>query len=115
MQSGPLVAGTIHLRGARLIDPRNGRDEELDVVVESGRVARIGKAIATPTNAVPVDCRGQWVLPGFVDLHAHLREPGEEGKETIESGSRAAAAGGFTAVCAMPNTQPPNDAARSRC
>ncbi len=103
------MAGTIHLRGARLIDPRNGRDEELDVVVESGRVARIGKAIATPTNAVPVDCRGQWVLPGFVDLHAHLREPGEEGKETIESGSRAAAAGGFTAVCAMPNTQPPND------
>ncbi len=99
----------IHLRGARLVDPRHGRDEELDVVVEGGKVARIGKAIATPTNAVPVDGRGQLIVPGFVDLHAHLREPGQEGKETIETGSRAAAAGGFTAVCAMPNTEPPND------
>jgi dihydroorotase len=97
------------LRGARVVDPRHGIDEELDVVVEGGKIARLGKAIATPTNAIPIDGRGQWILPGFVDLHAHLREPGEEGKETIETGSRAAAAGGFTAVCAMPNTQPAND------
>ena len=100
---------SFHFRGGRLLDPRQGTDDELDVVVIDGRIARIGKALATPTGALPVDCRGRYVVPGFLDLHAHLREPGDEGKETIESGSRAAAAGGFTAVCAMPNTQPPND------
>ena len=99
----------IHIRGARLLDPRSGRDEELDVVVERGKITRIDRAIASPTNGIPIDGRGLWLMPGFVDIHAHLREPGEEGKETIETGSRAAAAGGFTAVCAMPNTQPPND------
>jgi dihydroorotase len=84
-------------------------DDELDVIVQDGRVARIGKGLDTPTNALVCDARGKIVAPGFVDLHAHLREPGEEGKETIESGSLAAASGGFTTVCAMPNTQPPND------
>ncbi len=98
-----------HIRGGRLIDPRQGVDDELDVIVQDGRVARIGKGLATPTNALVCDARGKIVAPGFVDLHAHLREPGEEGKETIESGSAAAASGGFTTVCAMPNTHPPND------
>jgi dihydroorotase len=92
-----------------VIDPKQGVDDELDVIVLDGRIARVGKALATPTNAILVDARGKWVAPGFVDLHAHLREPGEEGKETIETGSNAAAVGGFTALCAMPNTQPPND------
>ncbi len=98
-----------HIRGGRLIDPRQGVDDELDVIIQEGRVARIGKGLATPTGALVCDARGKIVSPGFVDLHAHLREPGEEGKETIETGSLAAASGGFTTVCAMPNTQPPND------
>jgi dihydroorotase len=99
----------IHIRGGRLIDPRQGVDDELDVIVQDGRIARIGKGLDTPTGGLVCDARGKIVAPGFVDLHAHLREPGEEGKETIESGSAAAASGGFTTVCAMPNTQPPND------
>ena len=99
----------IHIRGGRLIDPRQGTDDELDVIVQDGRVARIGKGLDTPSGALLCDARGKIVAPGFVDLHAHLREPGEEGKETIETGSNAAASGGFTTVCAMPNTNPPND------
>ncbi|CAN5173567.1 hypothetical protein BH09MYX1_BH09MYX1_33010 [soil metagenome] len=71
---------SIHLRGGRLLDPRHDRDEEIDIVIEAGKIARIDRAIATPTNAIPVDCRGLLLLPGFVDLHAHLREPGDEGK-----------------------------------
>lgn len=100
---------SLHFRGGRVVDPKQGTFDELDVIVADGRIARIGKGLATPTGAIPIDARGKLVAPGFVDLHAHLREPGEEGKETIETGSAAAAAGGFTAVCAMPNTQPPND------
>src|SRR5277367_2834321 len=80
-----------HIRGGRLIDPRQGVDDELDVIVQDGRIARIGKGLDTPTGALVCDARGKIVAPGFVDLHAHLREPGEEGKETIESGSNAAA------------------------
>jgi len=99
----------IHIRGGRLLDPRQGTDDELDVIVQDGRVARIGKGLDTPTGALVCDARGKIVAPGFVDLHAHLREPGEEGKETIETGSNAAASGGFTTLCAMPNTHPPND------
>lgn len=99
----------LHLRGGRLVDPKQGIDAEVDVIVQEGRVARIGPGLATPEHAAVVDCRGLVIAPGFVDLHAHLREPGEEGKETIVTGTRAAAAGGFTAVCCMPNTQPPND------
>jgi dihydroorotase len=105
----PLPMPAIHIRGGRLIDPRQGTDDELDVIVQDGRVARIGKGLDTPTGALVCDARGKIVAPGLVDLHAHLREPGEEGKETIETGSNAAASGGFTTVCAMPNTHPPND------
>jgi dihydroorotase len=104
-----MALASIHIRGGRLIDPRQGTDDELDVIVQDGRVARIGKGLDTPTGALVCDARGKIVAPGFVDLHAHLREPGEEGKETIESGSNAAASGGFTTLCAMPNTHPPND------
>jgi len=98
-----------HVRGGRLLDPKQGVFDEFDVIVLDGRIARIGKSLATPTNAAVIDARGKIIAPGFVDLHAHLREPGDEGKETIETGSNAAAVGGFTALCAMPNTQPPND------
>src|SRR5262245_6848249 len=99
----------LHLRRGRVIDPAAGVDREADVLLVGGRIAAVGPGLATPPKAVPVDVRGLCVVPGLVDLHAHLREPGEEYKEDIASASAAAAAGGFTAVCAMPNTKPPND------
>lgn len=107
-------AGLFILRGARAVDPSAGLDAAVDVVVEDGRIARIGAGAATADllaaeGARIVDGAGLWVLPAFVDLHAHLREPGEEYKEDIASGLAAAAAGGFAHVCVMPNTKPVND------
>ncbi|MEO5770410.1 MAG: dihydroorotase [Polyangia bacterium] len=101
----------ICLRGGRVIDPGRNFDSEADVLLQDGRVARIDKGIAAglPATTKVLDVRGLWVAPGFIDLHTHLREPGQEYKEDIASGTRSAAAGGFTAVCAMPNTVPPND------
>ncbi len=97
-----------------MIDPSTGRDEVADVIIEGERIATVGPMAAAAIRAderdtVIIDCAGRWVTPGFVDLHAHLREPGLEYKEDIASGTRAAAAGGFTTVCAMPNTKPVND------
>ena len=99
------------LRGGRVIDPRRGFDAEADVLLKDGAVRRVGPGIAAGVGdgVRIVDVRGKWVVPGLVDLHTHLREPGQEYKEDIATGTRAAAAGGFTAVCAMPNTTPPND------
>lgn len=100
------------LRGGRVLDPKSGRDEEADVVIEDGRIARVGRGAAQGVEGERVeviDCAGLWVTPGLVDLHVHLREPGQEYKEDIASGLAAAAAGGFTTVCAMPNTRPVND------
>ena len=97
------------LRGGRLLDPAAGRDERADVLLVRGRVAAIGTELAGPEEADSRDVTGLVVCPGFIDLHVHLREPGHEHKETIATGARAAAAGGFTAVCAMPNTDPPID------
>jgi len=95
-------------RGARVVDPAERRDEILDVLVEDELVAEIGTGLASRGAGV-VDADGLVLAPGLVDLHAHLREPGFEHKETVETGSRAAAAGGYTAICAMPNTDPPAD------
>ena len=97
------------LRGGRVLDGGDG-DRAADVLVENGRVARIaaGQRPPYPDTRV-VELHGQLVTPGFVDLHVHLREPGQEYKEDIASGTRAAAAGGFTTICCMPNTVPPND------
>lgn len=100
------------LRGGRVLDPKNGVDETADVVVEDGRVTRVGRGAAEGLSGEGVrelDCAGRWVVPGLIDLHVHLREPGQEYKEDIASGLAAAAAGGFTTVCAMPNTRPVND------
>jgi dihydroorotase len=99
------------LRGGRVIDPRRNFDSEADVLLSGGRVARIERGIAAglPGSTRVVEARGLWVVPGLIDLHTHLREPGQEYKEDIASGTAAAVAGGFTAVCAMPNTVPPND------
>ncbi len=94
------------LRGGRVVDPSQGKDEPADVVIRDGRIAGIGRGQGTPDGAEVLDVAGLVVAPGFVDLHVHLREPGREDAETIETGARAAVAGGFTSVCAMPNTDP---------
>jgi dihydroorotase len=96
------------IRGGRVVDPAEGRDDRLDLVLSDGAVTAVGEGLEA-LGAEILDARGLLVLPGFIDLHAHLREPGREYAETIASGAAAAAAGGFTAVCAMPNTEPAND------
>ncbi len=99
----------ILLRGGRVLDPSQGMDAVLDVLVADGLVAAVGSGLDAPEGAEIVAVEGLVVCPGLIDLHVHLREPGGEHKETIASGARAAASGGFTAVCAMPNTDPPVD------
>jgi dihydroorotase len=99
----------ILLRGGRVIDPSTGVDTVTDVLLADGVVKGVGQNLGTPDGAVVHDVAGLVVCPGLIDLHVHLREPGGEHKETIRTGARAAAAGGFTAVCAMPNTDPPVD------
>jgi dihydroorotase len=99
----------ICLRGGRLIDPARNVDEKGDLLLRDGRIERAGSGIEADGGVQVIDVRDLWVVPGLIDLHTHLREPGQEYKEDIASGTAAAAAGGFTAVCAMPNTVPPND------
>ncbi len=103
------MSSTILLRRGRVIDPRNGVDGVRDVLVRDGRIAEVSEKALDVPDARVVDAQGRLVLPGFIDLHVHLREPGEEGKETILTGCMAAVAGGFTSVVAMPNTKPVND------
>ncbi len=99
--------GDTLLRGARILDPSQGIDIHGAVLVREGRVAAVGERIEPPAGAEIIDLPASWVLaPGFVDLHAHLREPGFEAKETIATGAAAATRGGFTTICCMPNTQP---------
>jgi dihydroorotase len=99
----------ILLRGGRVIDPARNLDATADLLMQDGKVARVEAGITPSAGARTIDCKGLWVVPGLIDMHTHLREPGQEYKENIETGTAAAAAGGFTAVCAMPNTSPPND------
>jgi dihydroorotase len=102
---------TILLRGGRVLDPASGTDDVLDVLVRDGRIAEVASTIDAPADAEVVGVEDRWVTPGFVDLHTHLREPGGEDAEDIATGSAAGAAGGYTALCAMANTQPVCDAA----
>ena len=97
------------LRGGRVVDPSQRLDGVLDVLLHEGQVARVGERLEAGDETEVVDVSGRVVTPGLIDVHVHLREPGQEHKETIRSGARAAAAGGFTAVVAMPNTDPPID------
>ncbi|MGD8698617.1 MAG: dihydroorotase [Gemmatimonadales bacterium] len=99
----------ILLRGGRIIDPSQKLDRRLDLLLVEGTVAALGANLEVPEGGVSYDVEGLVVAPGFIDLHVHLREPGDEHKETIASGARAATAGGFTSICAMPNTRPPID------
>jgi dihydroorotase len=102
---------TILLRGGRVLDPASGTDDHLDVEVVAGEVTRVGADLDARDDAEVVDVTGCWVTPGFVDLHTHLREPGGEDAEDIDTGSAAGAAGGYTALCAMANTAPVCDSA----
>src|SRR5207248_444129 len=108
LRKGRAVTERVIIRGGLVIDPATRFDAIADVLVEDGRVA----AVRTDIDAVEareIDARRLIVTPGFVDLHTHLRDPGLEYKEDLESGTRAAARGGFTTVCAMPNTEPAMD------
>ncbi len=95
-------------KGVRIIDPLNNIDQETDILIKDGKIASIGH-VEDIEGVKTVELRGKWFCPALIDMHVHLREPGEEYKETILTGTRAAAAGGFNAVCCMPNTNPVND------
>jgi dihydroorotase len=103
------MTGPVLLRGGRVIDPSRDMDDTADVLLQDGKVAAVGRGVGVPDGAVVHEVAGLVVAPGLVDIHVHLREPGNEDEETIASGARAAVAGGFTAVCAMPNTDPVTD------
>lgn len=97
------------IKGGRVIDPSLGIDETLDVLVADGKVKELGTGLKAPAGAEIIDATGLIVTPGLIDMHVHLRDPGLEYKEDIVTGTRAAAAGGFTSVACMPNTKPVND------
>jgi dihydroorotase len=97
------------IKNGHVIDPASGQDGVADVLIEDGVVRRVGPNLSTRAGDRVIDGGGLFVAPGFIDMHVHLREPGFEHAETIETGSRAAAAGGFTSICPMPNTSPVND------
>jgi len=98
----------IVIKNGRVIDPASNTDRVADVLIVDGRIAGVAPNLSSPRAEI-LDASGMIVAPGFIDMHVHLREPGFEHAETIESGSRAAAAGGFTSICCMPNTKPVND------
>ncbi len=97
------------LRGARVVDPANGRDGVFDVLVDGDRIARVGRDLPADGAKIVDVPSGLVVTPGLIDMHVHLREPGQEHKETVASGTASAVTGGFTAVACMPNTSPVND------
>ena len=98
------------IKNGRVINPATKFDEIADVLIEDGKIKEIGTDLEAGDASV-YDAAGKIVTPGLIDLHVHFREPGQEAKETFESGSKAAAAGGFTTVCTMPNTNPVVDSA----
>ncbi|MBW8838668.1 MAG: amidohydrolase family protein, partial [Gemmatimonadetes bacterium] len=99
----------ILIRGGRLLDPSRGTDEVADLFLADGKVQASGRDLGRPDDALVLEAAGKVVCPGLIDLHVHLREPGQEDVETVATGAMAAAAGGFSAVCAMPNTDPVTD------
>src|ERR1700748_179376 len=101
------MTGSLLITGGRVIDPASGGDAPGDVFIRHGRIEAGGTGLSDD-DAVRFDATGAIVAPGFIDMHVHLREPGIEHAETIETGAKAAAAGGFTTICCMPNTMPGN-------
>jgi len=100
------------LRGGRVLDPANGIDGDRDVLIAADRIEQVGRALPVENGVQVIEVpRGFVIVPGLIDMHVHLREPGQEHKETIATGTLAAVAGGFTAVACMPNTSPINDSA----
>jgi dihydroorotase len=99
----------LHLKSARLIDPAKGMDTLTDLLIVDGKIERLGQSLPADRSFEVIDLKNKIVAPGFTDMHVHLREPGYEHKETIETGCASAAEGGFTAVCCMPNTNPTID------
>ena len=99
------------LTGGRVVDPANNFDSMADVLIVDGKIAAVGPKLAAPAGVVSLDCTGKVVSPGLIDLHVHLREPGQTAKENVASGTAAAARGGFTSVVCMPNTSPSIDSA----
>ena len=97
------------IKGGRVLDPANGVDAVEDLLIQDGKIARLGKGLEAPDGTPVIAAAGKVVCPGFIDIHVHLREPGYEYKETVATGTKAAAAGGFTAVACMANTNPVND------
>jgi len=107
---------TMLLKGGRVIDPSQKIDDILDVLIEGGKIAAVGRNLGDDgkgrkkdPGVTVLDLKGKLVVPGLIDIHTHLREPGYEYKETVESGCAAAVAGGFTSIACMPNTNPVND------
>ena len=113
LERAETAPGTVLVRGARLVDPRSGLDREGDVLVRGGRIAEIGEsgALESPEGAEQVRGEGLTAFPAFVDPHVHLRTPGREDEEDLDTGTHAAAAGGYCAILAMPNTDPVVDSA----
>ena len=103
----------ILIKNGRMVDPANGIDGKKDILIENGKVKEVADRIVADKDTKEIDAEGKAVMPGFIDLHVHLREPGFEYKETIETGSKAAARGGVTSICPMPNTKPVIDSAES--
>ena len=103
------VMSSMLLHGGRVIDPANDRDEAADVLLSDGKIQDVGSSLKAPEDTEAIDCTGMIVCPGLIDLHVHFREPGQSAKETIATGSAAAAMGGFTSVVCMPNTSPAID------
>jgi dihydroorotase len=100
---------TLLIKGGRVIDPAGAVDAVQDVLITEGTISKLGRDLAAPEGAAVIDATDRVVCPGFIDIHVHLREPGYEYKETVATGTRAAAAGGFTAIACMANTDPVND------
>ncbi|MEA2377478.1 MAG: dihydroorotase [Thermoleophilaceae bacterium] len=111
LDRAPVPAATVLIRGARLLDPRTALDGRADLLIRDGRIAEIGDALEAPDGAELVDAEGLHAFPAFVDPHVHLRTPGREDEEDLDSGTRAAAAGGYCAILAQPNTEPAVDSA----
>ncbi len=106
------IAKNLILKNGTIIDPHHGKTISGDVWVQDGKIAAVGDVVA-PKDAETIDCSGKVITHGFCDVHVHFREPGREDKETLQTGSRSAMAGGFTRVCVMPNTNPPLDTPES--